>query len=251
MVNCADPLLADVRVRRAIATAIDRRALAAPFLPRALTLTGGVVAPWSWAHDASLSVYAPSGDPARARALLSQTGIAHGTPIEIVELDSVPPVRRHAPQIAAQLRAVGLAARAREMSAADWAGHVTRGGAFQLATSYWGSPINDPDDFLYMGVRSGARYDTGTCGNPEIDALLDAGRGSIDQAGRAEAYRSLQAIMATHLPVIPTIQPDVLRGMTRRLRDFAPMRNAQIRSLREAWLAPAAGATATGPPHRT
>jgi peptide/nickel transport system substrate-binding protein len=237
MVNCADPLLGDVRVRRAIALAIDRRALAAPFGPHALPLTGGVVAPWSWAHEPDLAAFPPEGDADAARALLDEAGVAPATAIEIVELDTVPAIRRHASLIAAQLRDVGLAAEARDMTVADWGSHVTRGGPFQLATSYWGSPINDPDDFLYMGVRSGARYDLGTCGSPEVDGLLDAGRGSIDQAARTEAYRALQAQVVEHLPVIATIQPDVLRGMTRRLRGFAPLRNAQIRSLREAWLA--------------
>jgi peptide/nickel transport system substrate-binding protein len=237
MVNCADSLLGDVGVRRAIATAIDRRALAAPFGPHAHPLTGGVVAAWSWAHGPDLGAFPPEGDPAAARALLDEAGIAPGTGIEIVELDTVPSIRRHAPLIAAQLREIGLAAEAREMTVAHWGGHVTRGGPFQLATSYWGSPINDPDDFLYMGVRSGARYDLGTCGSEEIDQLLDAGRGSIDQRARAETYRALQAEVVARLPVIATIQPDVLRGMSRRLRGFAPLRNAQIRSLREAWLA--------------
>ena len=237
MVNCADRLLGQPKVRRAIAMAIDRRELIEQgFLGHGEPLLGGMVAPWSWAHDASLREWDGDGDPAGARALLAEAGVAPGTPLEIGAGESLPIGRRQAELIAAQLRAIGFATSVRVLSATEWGEHVRRGGGFQLATSYWGSPINDPDDFLYMGVRSGARYDYGICGTPEIDALLDAGRGSVDQAERAPLYRELQARVLEQLPIITTIQPHVLRGAIRRLRGFAPLRNAQIRSLREAWL---------------
>jgi len=235
MVNCADPLLGDRRVRHAISLGINRLELAGAFGRHAHPLAG-VIAPWSWAHDPNLIGDPPAGDPAAARALLAAAGVAEGTPLTVAASAGLAIGRRQAQLVAAQLRGIGLDATVEELSAADWATSVTRGGSFQLATSYWGSPINDPDDFAYMGFRSGARYDTGTCGSPALDEFLEGGRASVDQAERTTLYRALEAGLVEELPVIPTIQPDVLRGVASRLRGFVPLRNAQLRSLREAWL---------------
>jgi ABC-type transport system substrate-binding protein len=87
-----------------------------------------------------------------------------------------------------------------------------------------------------MGFRSGARYDAGSCSTPAIDALMDEGRGSLDRATRRQAYVGLQALALAQLPVIPTIQPGILRGSTARLRGWIPTPCAQLRTLRDAWL---------------
>ena len=251
MVNCRDPLLSDVRVRRAVATAIDRRALLDEgFEGLGLTLTGGVIAPWSWAHAGDLAGFSDRGDAAGARALLDEAGVAPGTKLEIASMANMPIAERQGELIAAQLRAAGLAASVRIMDSATWAVAVRRDGSFQLATSYWGSPINDPDDFVYMGYRSGARFDTGICGSPVLDELMDAGRASIVQADRAAAYRRLQALALEELPLIPTIQPPILRGWSTRLRGFVPMRNAQLKTLRDAWLVDDGGPAANGRTNR-
>ena len=119
-----------------------------------------------------------------------------------------------------------------------FAASVNRDGDFQLATSYWGSPIWDPDDFVYMGFRSGARYDAGSCSTPALDELMDRGRGSVDQDVRRAAYRDLQALAVEQLPVIPTIQPAMLRGTSAHLRGYVPTPCGQLRTLRDAWLEP-------------
>jgi peptide/nickel transport system substrate-binding protein len=238
MVNCADALLADPGVRRAIAVGLDRTALAAEgFGPQAHPILGGPVPTWSWTADPDLQAFRPTGDPALARALLDASGVPSGTQIRVTASEALPLARRQAELVVGQLRGIGLDAGLDTVSPAGWGETVRRGGAFQLATSYWGSPINDPDDSFYMGFRSGARYDIGACGTARLDNLLERGRASIDQAERRSIYHDLQVALVEDLPIIPTIQPDVLRGAGRRLRGFVPLRNAQLRSLREAWLA--------------
>jgi ABC-type transport system substrate-binding protein len=243
MVNCRDPRLSDVRVRRAISMAIDRQALLDEvFAGQGEPLLGGVVAPWSWASAPDLARFGPRGAPDEARALLHEVGLGDGASLEIAALDTLPIARREAELIADQLGRVGLSIAVRVLTAEEWGKTVRRDGAFQLATSYWGSPINDPDDFVYMAYRSGARYDTGSCGSGALDDVLEHARASIDQAERAAAYHRIQAIASDQVPLIPTIQPPVLRGYTARLRGFVPMRNAQLRTLSDAWLADAPNA---------
>jgi len=237
MVNCTDPLLADVRVRQAISQALDRQALVDDGLfGLGSPIRGGVVAPWSWAADPALAGFGQRADLDRARALLAEAGVAPGSRLSVAATAGTPIGIRQAELVAAQLSRAGLDARLEILDTAAWAESVRRDGSFQLATSYWGSPINDPDDFVYMAYRSGARFDVGTCGTPLLDELLDAGRASIHQADRAEHYRHLQALTVDELPLIPTVQPPVLRAHTTRLRNFVPLRNAQLKTLRHAWL---------------
>ena len=244
MINCADALLADPGVRRGIAVGLDRTALAEEgFGPHAHAITGGPVPPWSWAAQPEIEAFLPTGDQTLARTLLDAAGAPDGTAIKVTSPEALPLARRQGELVVEQLCAIGLDAQLDIVSPQGWGETVRRGGPYQLATTYWGSPINDPDDSFYMGFRSGARYDIGVCGSARLDDLLERGRASIDQAERREIYRDLQIALAEDLPVIPTIQPDVLRGANRRVRGFVPLRNAQLRSLREAWLAADGAAT--------
>jgi peptide/nickel transport system substrate-binding protein len=240
MINCTDPLLADVAVRRAIAVGLDRRALAeVGFGAHAQPILGAPVARWSWASAPDLQGWPPDGDPRLARSMLAAAGLDAGTPLRVATPAALPIAVQQAELIAGQLRDLGFRAAVEPLAGAEWSETVRQGGRYQMAFTYWGSPINDPDDALYMGFRTGARFDLGGCGTPALDDLLEAARASVDQPQRAATYRALQVAMLDHLPLIPTIQPDVLRGVTTRLRGFVPLRNAQLRSLREAWLEPA------------
>src|SRR5204862_5581058 len=134
---------------------------------------GGVIAPWSWAAAPQLGGFGDRPDADAARGLLSDAGVAPGTRLTITAADHLGIAIRQAELVAAQLREVGLAVEVEVIDGAAYATRVPRDGDFQLATSYWGSPIWDPDDFVYMGFRSGARYDAGSCSTPAIDALMD------------------------------------------------------------------------------
>ena len=71
--NLDEPALRDVRVRRALAYAIDREALIRAKLGGHARFADGFVAPGHWAHSDALEHYAH--DPARARALLGASRI--------------------------------------------------------------------------------------------------------------------------------------------------------------------------------
>jgi ABC-type transport system substrate-binding protein len=123
------------------------------------------------------------------------------------------------------------------ISRAEWLTLIRSGGQGQLTTTHWGSPINDPDDFFYMCLRTGARYTFSGSGRAELDELIDAARSTIDLGSRIALYRRIQEVALDQLPIIPSIVPDVFRGYTNRLRGFVPLRNAQLKTLREVWLA--------------
>jgi hypothetical protein len=47
----------------------------------------------------------------------------------------------------------------------------------------------------------------------------------------------MQALATEELPLIPTVMPLVLRAWSSRVRGVVPLRNAQLKTLRRAWLA--------------
>jgi peptide/nickel transport system substrate-binding protein len=70
--NCGKPPLADVRLRRAIAYAVDRRAIMHNVHHDAATLADEWLPAWSWGYTPDVPRYAYS--PARAAALLDAAG---------------------------------------------------------------------------------------------------------------------------------------------------------------------------------
>ncbi len=237
VVNCRRPPLDDRRVRRAIALAIDRTELLdAGFRGHGTPITTGVIAPWSWAAAPELAGFPATADRDAARVLLAEAGVGPATRFAITASSSLPIAIRQAELVARQLREVGLDAVVEPVDPATSAARVSRDGDFQLATSYWGSPIFDPDDFVWMGFRSGARYDAGSCSTAALDQAMDEGRGTVDQDRRRDAYLRLQDLALDQLPVIPTIQPGHLRATRSNFRGYVPTPCAQLRTLRDAWL---------------
>ena len=71
-VNCEDPILKDVRVRRAIAHAIDRELIVKTKLRGRAVLATGMLPTFHWSYEGKVDAY--HFDPARAKALLDQAG---------------------------------------------------------------------------------------------------------------------------------------------------------------------------------
>jgi len=237
--DCRTPLFADSRVRRAVGLAINRKAmLGKAYGGHGTTITGGPIPAWGWAAANDLpGAFPASGDPAAARALLAAAGAERGAPVVISVPRSQPVLESLARIIADGLQAAGLSPRLEVHDERLKAG-VVEGGGFNLTLFNFGSPINDPDDSMHMVYRSGDRFDYGKCLDPQLDRLLDAARASTDQAVRRGLYRGAQTRALEMATSLPTIQPTVLRTMTARLQGFVPMRNAQLKTLRDAWLEP-------------
>ena len=68
-----DPVFKDVRVRQAIAYAIDREKIIKYVLRDQAKLASGVLPPVNWAYEPNVKSLAPY-DPARARQLLQEAG---------------------------------------------------------------------------------------------------------------------------------------------------------------------------------
>jgi peptide/nickel transport system substrate-binding protein len=156
-INNRKPPLNDVRVRRALAHAIDRQAFIDGALEGLAKPIGSHFAPTDLGYQ-DLSQFTPY-DPARARALLKDAGVS--TPLNLT-LTLPPPqyARTGGEIVAAQLAKVGVNARIENVEWAAWLGGAFKGN-FDLTLILHVEPLDyvraytDPN--YYFGYDS-ARF---------------------------------------------------------------------------------------------
>ena len=215
LLNNDDPVLKDVRVRKAIALAIDRRSIVnAKFSGRAVLATG-ILPPAHWAYNGDVVHY--DHDIARATELLDAAGLrpdARGIRLHLVYKTSADAYRvTIARVIASQLRDAGIDVEIRSFEWATFFSDVKKGN-YQIATIQ--SPEITEPDFHHWFFDSSekptlknpdggnrARY-----ANAEVDDLVEAGRSELDVARRKALYARVQQIVADELPIIPLWHED-------------------------------------------
>jgi peptide/nickel transport system substrate-binding protein len=235
--NTTRPELRDVRVRRAIAYAIDKQALVD-------RLTGGTAVPgtadqppFSPYYEPGVARYPP--DPAQARALLRAAGYAFGPdgaaskggrPLSLqLSYNIENATRRNAAvQIQSMLRAVGIDAPlktypANLLFATYGQGGILANAKYDLNVSGWIAGI-DPDDYSLYGCDQfppkGSNY-TRYC-SAEMQTLQRQALGSYDEAIRKRAYSAIQQLLARDVPDVDVWYPRMLQPIAPAFKHFAP-----------------------------
>jgi peptide/nickel transport system substrate-binding protein len=213
--------LQDVRVRQAIAYAIDRapllqyiwRGFAQPAL--------SVLPPESWAYNADVASY--SHDPDKARQLLDQAGYQARDGIRFhltMKTSTEESTRLLAAVLQQQLRDVGIALDIRTFEFATFFADVTSG-SFQLYSLRWIGGNEDPDIFEYSFHSKrfppkGANR--GFYSNQRVDSLIDEARRETDQSARKRLYDEVQEVLAQEEPYINLWYFDNVLVHSRRVR---------------------------------
>jgi peptide/nickel transport system substrate-binding protein len=240
--NLRDPLLKDVRVRQAIACAINR-----DLIIRTLQLSKAQPADsllptshWAWTGDVPKYPF----DPARAAHLLDQAGYhaaANGVRFHLTMKTSTDEsARLLAAVLQQQLSSVGIALDIRSFEAATFLSDV-RSGAFQMYSLRWIGGNEQPDIFSY--VFSTASFspkgaNRSHYSNPRLDALLDDAAASADGARRKADYAEAQQILARDLPAINLWYRDTVVVHNRRLTGVMPSPSGSYTFLETAGLDP-------------
>ena len=200
--NGEDPVLADVRVRQALALAVDREFLS-DVIDQGTTfpVTTGIV-PASPFHNPDIETYAT--DPDRARELLAEAGFGEG---ELsIQVDYIPPGQQATAEFVVQaLQDVGVDAELN--TSADfptWAGRVSAG-EHQMTVNQvwnWGDPVIGVHRTYLSSNRVGAIWTNNTgYENAEVDSLFDAAGQALDRDERISLYADAQAIIADEVPI--------------------------------------------------
>ena len=231
------PKLTDVRVRRAIAHAIDRNLLVRSKYHGLARVTESWIPEGHWANVDDLPTLA--FDPDRARALLDEAGFpdppGDDPRMSLVLRTTSERFRQSvARAIAAMLRDVGVEVDVRPSEAATLIADLNRG-RFEI-TLLEVPEVIEPhvlswffDSSRIPGPQSeGAnrwRY-----GNEELDALFELGRTRIERAQRQAAYEQVQRVLARDIPVLPLWQPNTV-AVVRRGSTFDVPRDGRFGTL--------------------
>ena len=224
--NLRDPILKDVRVRRAIARAIDRSPMIHYLWRDSAVPAASILPPQSWAYDSRVAQY--DYDPALAGKLLDQAGYRPGPDgVRFHLLMKCSNVEESTRLLAAvlqqQLRQVGIALDIRSLEFGTFYADVVRG-AFQLFSLRWIGGNQDPDIFeAVFSSRSfpPRRSNRGYYSNPEVDSLIDQAQGEINQAKRAQLYARIQEILAQDEPYVNLWYLDNVLVHTRRVQNLS------------------------------
>jgi peptide/nickel transport system substrate-binding protein len=229
--NTSRKPLGDVRVRQAIAWAIDRQALNQVVnLGRATILDGGHIPPGHWAYG-DLHLY-PQRDLAKARTLLAEAGVGDGFKV-VCKVGSAFPYQVAAGQmVKQQLREVGIEVQLLAQESSVFFDALGKKD-FDLTVCGWVGFV-DPDEWTYELFHSKGMYNQQAYANPAVDALLEQGRGALDRNERHRIYRDAQEIIAREAPMIFLYANNQTSAYQPDLNGFVVQPTASTLSLRDA-----------------
>lgn len=203
--NTASDKLSDVRVRQAIAFAVDRGFITKALHRGVSAAQRGPIVESSPFFDETIPAYDVDLD--KAKALMAEAGFGDGMDLTV---DYIPGPKEQQQSVAeylkSQLKKIGINVTVR--AAPDfptWAGRVG-GHDFELSMDVvfnWGDPvIGVHRTYLSSNIRKGVIWsNTQQYANAKVDELLNAAAVERDPVKRKALYAEFQQIVATDLPI--------------------------------------------------
>jgi peptide/nickel transport system substrate-binding protein len=203
--NTSSPPLDNVKVRQAIAYAIDRPAMIQKLLLGYGKIAHSIIPEESWSYSPG---HMYNYDPAMAKKLLAEANFRGDKPIIYKLSGSSIAGRQYAGVIQNYLKEVGIPVEI-QTSEINTLFDELRRGNFQIAYGQWVGGNQDPifykDLFATSEIptqtrssRNRSRYS-----NPELDALIEQSVNTFDREKSRELYVRIQEIVSRDVPVLP------------------------------------------------
>ena len=213
--NTAEAPLDNVKVRQAIAYAIDRESMIRDLLQGQGNIAHSILPEESWAYTKGQTY---QFDPATTKKLLDEAGfrdpdgdgpqMRFTKPIIFRISGSSASARQYAGVIQNYLKDVGIPVSI-ETSELNVLFEFLRRGQFQMTYGQWVGGNQDP--IFYHDLFASAEIPTETRAsrnrsrykNPELDQILDEATNTYDHAKAAPLYARAQEIISRDVPVFP------------------------------------------------
>ena len=212
----------DVRVRKAIAHAIDRQAIVDAFYEGLGVVADDHVPPTMFGHG---EPWPYEYDPERARELLAEAGYPDGFDTELwympVSRPYYPAPQPIAETMASYLADVGINA---ELMTEDWTTYLAdyAEGEFPMYMLGWNADYADPDNFLNTFFGEGSAPNQLGWENQEVFDALEQARQVADQDERADLYAQVVDTVAEEAASIPVAHNRSLSAVRTNIEGWVP-----------------------------
>ncbi|WP_127958309.1 ABC transporter substrate-binding protein SapA [Serratia microhaemolytica] len=231
--NTAKPPLDNLKVRQAIALAIDSEHLMQSIYYGSAETASSILPRASWAYDSEAKP--EKYDLAQARQLLKQAGITHLSLtlwVPIASQSYNPSPMKMAELLQASLAPLGIT-----LSIVPVDGHYRQERLMEmhhdLTLTGWATDSNDPDSFFRpllscAAIRSQTNY-AHWC-NPGFDDILQNAQLTSELSQRISYYRQAQKILTEQLPILPLASSLHLQAYRHDINGliFSPFGNASF-----------------------
>lgn len=212
------------QVRQAINLAFDKASYVKAVFEGSAEPANGPYPPNTWSYASELPGYAH--EPAKARALLAEAGLADGFKTTIWTRPSGsllnPNPSLGAQLLQADLAKVGIDA---EIRVIEWGELIRRAkaGEHDLLFMGWAGDNGDPDNFLTpqfscASVESGLNF-ARFC-DEALDKLIADGKTSSDQSERSRLYRQAQQIIEEQALWLPLAHPTAFALLSEKVQGY-------------------------------
>ena len=237
-----EPWKSNVNLRKAIAHAINRKAIVDNIYQGMGQTAKNPIPPTMWGYNKKIPGF--KYDPALAKKLLAKAGYPNGKGLGEITLWSMPVPRPYNPDgrkigeaMAADLAKVGIKAK---IVTFEWGTYLKRQreqpadmDLFQLG---WTGDNGDPDNFLAVLFDGLASSSIRTqWHNEKYHSLMVNGRQTIDQAKRAEIYKEALQLIYDECPVISIAHSTVIWPTRKNVMNFKLHPTGSVR-LKNVWL---------------
>ncbi|MEP0981697.1 ABC transporter substrate-binding protein [Leptolyngbya sp. AS-A5] len=217
--------LSDVRVRQAIAHAINKPAIVQAFWKGSAQTTPHFVPPaLDWSTSPKLQDY--DYNPQKAKDLLKQAGFPNGFEIDLwympVARPYFPTPKPISEAFAADLQAVGIRA---NLKTKDWAAYLAdrnKNPGYPMFMLGWTGDYGDPDTFYYPHFGPGSTTDLGGWKNDRVTQLLNQARATSDRSARAKLYAEVDEIIHREAVRLSIVHSDPLLVQRKTMTGWTP-----------------------------
>ena len=244
--NTQSKAFADMRVRQAVAHALDRRAILNVVFYGYGAVANGPISPNLKAfYDPATPDLAH--DPAKAEALLDAAGLPRGSDgvrLRVTQDANDPNAIQICQVTRDALRRVGIevTVRASDLSSYVRRIYTTREFEFnaQGSTQMFDPTVGTQRFYWSKNFRPGVPYSNAAAyTNPEVDRALEEGAVEVDPARRRALFDTFQHIVATEAPAVGLVAQSQLTISNKRVRDHTVGADGVSANFADTYLVPA------------
>ncbi len=243
--NLRNPLFSDIKVRKAIAHAINKDDIIKGALLGQGTRTIGPYKPETWVYNDKIEDY--RFDVKASLELLKEAGwtqntegqlVKDGKPFSFTLLTNQGNETRIkiALIIQSQLAKLGIEVKVRTVEWAAFIKNFISTGYFDAIILSW-NILEDPDVFdVWHSSRAGGTLNFINYQNPEVDSLLEQARSTLDQDKRKKLYDRFQEILHEEQPYCFLYVPYSISAVSNRFEGIDPAAAGVFHNLDQWWV---------------